>query len=139
MGIPNYNGLYMFQNAGGARVSQKAGTNEDLLLSCEIDLGRQVDVPAACDIFYSTSRAVFMSFYRRCIFMTPSASPSASTGPRFKVMLGFFTSKSQQGNHSLLKTLRHFLLLMPQQSLELIAEFISLLRTHYQGSLGVQV
>ena len=28
---------------------------------------------------------------------------------------------------------------MPRQSLELIAELISLLRTHHQGSLGVQV
>ena len=28
--IPNYNGLYMLQNAGGARGLQKAGTNEDL-------------------------------------------------------------------------------------------------------------
>ena len=30
VGIPNYNGLYMLQNAGGARGLQKAGTNEDL-------------------------------------------------------------------------------------------------------------
>ena len=45
---------------------RRLAPTKTFLLSCEIDLGRQVDVPAACDIFYNTSRASFMSFYRRC-------------------------------------------------------------------------
>ena len=45
---------------------RRLAPTKTFLLSCEIDLGRQVDVLAACDIFCSTSRALFMSFYRRC-------------------------------------------------------------------------
>ena len=41
-----------FESAGGARGLQKAGTNENLCaFSVKIDLGRQVDVPAVCDMF----------------------------------------------------------------------------------------
>ena len=52
----------------------------------------------------------------------------------------FFIIKHQQGNLSLLRDPHQsFFFLMSRLSSELTAELISLLRTHYQGSLGVQV
>ena len=50
-----------------------------------------------------------------------------------------FLVHRQQGNRSLLRTSWHIFLLRSQLRSELTAEFISLMRTAYQGYLGVRV
>ena len=137
-------GFTCFRMQGVPGDCRRLAPTKTFLLSCEIDLGRQVDVPAACDIVYSTSRALFPYSY---IFLS-----SLCTGVLAEILesearsqvqgvpwIRSFLLHRQQGNQSLLKTLRHIFLLMPQQSLELIAELMSFLRTHHEGSLGVQV
>ena len=123
-------GFTCFRMQGVPGDCRRLAPTKTFLLSCEMDLGRQVDVPAACDIVYSTSCALFPYSYLRCALVFWLRFWRVKQVLRFKVCLGFA---------SLLKTLRHIFLLMPQQSLKLIAEFISLMRTHHQGSLGVQV
>ena len=66
VGIPNYNGLYMFQNAGGAGGTDETGTNKDAHQLPVKQRGTLRCVPAICDVLYSASRAMFTSFYRRC-------------------------------------------------------------------------
>ena len=91
-----------------------------------------------CDILHRASRALVPYWHLRCILMIPSAIPSASqsasTGPRFKVMLGFFASKSQP--EPIERPPTTFCVLWFQLSSELAAELKSLLRTAYQGCLG---
>ena len=130
-------GFTCFRMQGVPGDCRRLAPKKTFLLSCEIDLGRQVDVPAACDIAYSTSCALLSSLCTGVLAeILESEARSQVQGVPW---IRSFLLHRQQGNQSLLKTLRHIFLLMPQQSLELIAEFISLMRTHHQGSLGVQV
>ena len=68
---------------------RRLAPTKTLLLSCEIDLGRQVDVPADCDIVYSISRALFPYSYLRCTLVFWLRFWSMKQGLRFKVCLGF--------------------------------------------------
>ena len=56
-------GFTCFRMQGVPGDCRRLAPTKTFLLSCEIDLGRQVDVPAACDIVYSTSRALFPYSY----------------------------------------------------------------------------
>ena len=92
VGIPNYNGLYLFQSAGGAGGTDETGTNKDAHQLPVKQRGTLRCVPAICDVLYSASRTLFPYRYHRCALVFWMRFWSEKQGLRFKVRLGFSLS-----------------------------------------------
>ena len=123
---------------------RRLAPTKTFLLSCEIDLGRQVDVPAVCGTFNRASCVLLLYVYidSIAVYGTSECEFECKIGLRFKVMLGllaYFTIKGQQGNPDPFKASLQHVVLMSQLSSELTAELKSLMRTAYQECLGVRV
>ena len=104
-GTPKLQRASLFRRvAGGSGGTDETGTSKDAHQLTVKQRGTLRCVPAICDILYSASCALLPYWHRRCTLI-PSAGPSASKGIRFKVLLGFFPIKLQQGNPSLLRDL----------------------------------
>ena len=92
-------------SSGVAGGTDETGTSKDARQLPVKQRGSLRCVPAICDILHSTSCAMLPYLHRRCTLLISSASPSASTGIGFKVLLRFFPIQSLQGNPSLLRDL----------------------------------
>ena len=70
---------------------RRLAPTKTFLLSCEIDVGREVDVPAVCDILNPVSCTLSRTSSSRC-----ACFAEVFVGARFQVMLGFFPSNSSK-------------------------------------------